>query len=129
MAITMNRWSPDTCDCILEFSFDPSLSADLRTHTATSVIKACLYHPQGTPTVHMDTVQTENILKNVAVIAASGVLVVKPEEVVWLFDIDRKLVLDSSKMSAQTISDVQAAVDTAVGSGKVILSDISALIV
>ena len=44
MATRTTRWSPDTCDCIVEFTWDDSVREDQRTHTLSNVINKCPAH-------------------------------------------------------------------------------------
>lgn len=38
------KWSPDTCQCVLFYEWDPTKPADQRTHTFTKVEKVCQFH-------------------------------------------------------------------------------------
>lgn len=77
------KWSPDTCDCVIEYEWDETLPAEERTHTQKS-IEPCEHH------AHMDDVLVENRGKNqaMAVMEENGV------EATWTFDENRKLVID-----------------------------------
>ena len=68
MAININQWSPDTCGCTIEYSWDDSVSAELRTHSATRIVKACLAHDglKNDTANHYDKVRNENVRKNKA---------------------------------------------------------------
>src|SRR5687768_11012055 len=65
MAIHITRWSPDTCDCILEYSWDDATSEAERVHTPTSTVQRCTAH-QPLPNVNsvFNAVLDENPRKN-----------------------------------------------------------------
>jgi hypothetical protein len=46
---TINRWSPDTCSCILDVSFDETLPSDQRTWAFFAVVRACPAHTSLIP--------------------------------------------------------------------------------
>jgi hypothetical protein len=67
MAINVTRWSPDTCTCVLEYSWDDTAPEDSRVHNITNVVQKCAAHA-GTPdlTTHWNIINEENPRKNVA---------------------------------------------------------------
>lgn len=44
MTIKINRWSPDTCGCIMEYSWDDSVPQDEIVLTPTTVVSRCAAH-------------------------------------------------------------------------------------
>jgi len=66
--IHKNIWSPDTCECQIEFEFDDELPPESREHKASKVIKKCPAH-STTDIIdhhdHYDTVLKENKRKNI----------------------------------------------------------------
>lgn len=65
MVINITRWSPDTCGCIIEYSWDSTQPESTRTHTLDNFINVCSFH-QGLaddPT-RWNTVLEENPRKN-----------------------------------------------------------------
>ena len=44
MAIQTTRWSPDTCGCILEYTWDDSVPAASRVHTISRAVNVCNAH-------------------------------------------------------------------------------------
>jgi hypothetical protein len=64
MVIKTTRWSPDTCECIFEYSWDTEQPEDTRTHNLTTVIDSCDAHQSGTQATRWDTVNEENPRKN-----------------------------------------------------------------
>lgn len=63
MAIKTTRWSPDTCDCVLEYTWDTNDSADNRTHTIATVVP-CPQHTGLSNTNIFNAVNSENSRKN-----------------------------------------------------------------
>jgi len=74
MVINTTRWSPDTCSCELEYSWDTESSEDTREHIFKRVVKTCDAHmpvvPRGLKAEKAkqvyDTVLEENQRKNQA---------------------------------------------------------------
>lgn len=67
MAINITRWNPDTCGCVIEYSWDSETTEDNRTHTFHKVINQCDDHGdiEDHQDVH-DHVKDENQTKNLA---------------------------------------------------------------
>lgn len=55
-----NEWSPDTCDCCLQFVFDDDLPQEQRTHVFFAKLKPCTKHPNLTGTTLFDTAVGES---------------------------------------------------------------------
>lgn len=67
MTIKTTRWSPDTCGCIINYSWDDATPEDSRTHTLSNIVKRCPAHQQlSTNQAIYDTVTEENPRKNIA---------------------------------------------------------------
>jgi len=65
VSIHINQWTPDTCKCTLEFSWDDS-NPDVI--TPTRIVRACSIHADmafNDHTDHFNFVQTENKRKNI----------------------------------------------------------------
>jgi hypothetical protein len=70
MALHRNLWSPDTCDCQIEYEFDDEVPAEERVHTGKKIVKRCEAHQQSDFTDchdHYQAVLNENQRKNVAI--------------------------------------------------------------
>jgi hypothetical protein len=67
MAIKTTRYSPDTCGCVIEYSWDDSVTEDQRQHTLANYITKCPAHT-GLPTDQdrWNAVFEENPRKNIA---------------------------------------------------------------
>ena len=65
----ITRWYPDTCACVLDFSWDPATSEDERVHTPHKVADTCPHHDhlRGDLHAHHAAVQGENSHKNLAI--------------------------------------------------------------
>jgi hypothetical protein len=67
MAIKTTRWRPDTCDCIVEYTWDDSLPLDQVTHTLDTVTRKCTYHENiPSDSEVWNCVKEENPRKNIA---------------------------------------------------------------
>jgi hypothetical protein len=65
MTINTTRWSPDTCTCIVEYSWDSELAPEQRTHNFTSIQK-CPVHSSLTDSEAYAVVTEENPRKNIS---------------------------------------------------------------
>lgn len=64
MGIHTTRWSPDTCDCVIEYTWDDTENEDTRTHNYSKAVVKCTVHATTLPTNHFESVLAENIAKN-----------------------------------------------------------------
>lgn len=63
--IRKTTWSPDTCGCVFEYSWDDEVPQELRTHTLSSVVKKCEIHKEvAVDDVAFVSVLVENQVKN-----------------------------------------------------------------
>lgn len=68
MTIQTTRYSPDTCQCILEYQWDDSVDPSIRTHTLANYIRKCSVHAsQANDTTRWNTVMEENPRKNIGI--------------------------------------------------------------
>lgn len=66
--IKTTRWRPDTCDCILEYTWDDTLTPDQITHTLDKIVRRCSAHETLVDdTTVYNTVKEENPRKNITV--------------------------------------------------------------
>lgn len=67
MTINVTKWSPDTCGCVHNYSWDDSVPQDQRVHTHVSSDVLCSFH-QGLADAKTayDTVIEENTRKNIS---------------------------------------------------------------
>ena len=59
----ITRWHPDTCKCVIEYSWDEDLPAEQRIHTYFSTIKDCPEHSGLGNTIY-DVITEESQRKN-----------------------------------------------------------------
>jgi hypothetical protein len=64
--IKVTRWSPDTCDCVVEYSWDSEVPQDERVHIPHTVLKQCEAHKNKPLAVLHDELKEENQRKNIA---------------------------------------------------------------
>lgn len=107
--IHTTRWSPDTCKCVLEYTWDDSVPESERVHTPATVVAQCEFHVSVPIEEVFAAVVDENAHKNKVIneIAVSlptyakeetnqkGEKTVTPDldKLSWLFDENRKLVV------------------------------------
>jgi hypothetical protein len=65
VTIKTTRWSPDTCSCSVEYTWDDTLTEANRTHTLSDVINKCPAHSALTNSSVYTTVLDENPKKNI----------------------------------------------------------------
>ena len=95
MTIQTTRWSPDTCKCEIEYTWDDTVPQDQRVHTMKSVRK-CIVHDLVSEAKAYQNVLDENQSKNKAI----GQLVFdypqfkdKAGDIVWRIEQDRSVVI------------------------------------
>lgn len=63
--IHTTSWSPDTCNCIIEYTWDADTPEDGRIHTASKSVRKCSAHSSiADLTQHFNTLMDENPRKN-----------------------------------------------------------------
>lgn len=61
----INKWSPDTCGCVLQYQWDDSLPSEQRVHVALPADKLCSAHNHLTDHIeHHSKIVAENQNKN-----------------------------------------------------------------
>ncbi len=66
MTIHTTRWRPDTCLCIVEYTWDDTLSPDQVTHTLDRVVRRCPDHQNLANDITVwNTIREENPRKNI----------------------------------------------------------------
>jgi len=64
MTIQTTRWSPDTCSCVLEYTWDDTQTEATRTHTLSNIINKCSAHNPLTNSNIYSSILDENPRKN-----------------------------------------------------------------
>lgn len=66
MVTRITTWSPDTCNCVLEYSWDDSIPLDNQTFPVANIIKKCDQHTAlSTKESIYSAVKEENTRKNI----------------------------------------------------------------
>lgn len=122
--VKVTRWSPDTCDCILEYEWDEALEDSDRVHTFKKVVKLCSEHErlgfQGKAAY--DQVKSENTGKNRAwglIKQELGLTNKDLEKYIWFFDEGRQLQVSVTlPVAAGKKQEIQAKLDSLLGGNK-----------
>jgi hypothetical protein len=125
------RWSPDTCECVIEFDWDDTVNENDRVHTVCNIVKICDAHKkyEGDMEAHYNSILSENVKKNMTYAKIlhdmpeiciekmqNGNIIreLKPDKgFIWSFDSDRKLQIkligltDEEKTNACSILGVE----------------------
>ena len=110
MTIQKTQWSPDTCRCSIEYEWDDSVSAELRTHTMASIQK-CTIHSSLTDSNAYVAVVDENQSKNKAIgllISNVGRLAGKEDDILWRFNADRSITVSNRSLTSGDLATLNA---------------------
>lgn len=126
MAIITNVWSPDTCGCQVEFTWDNTQPDISRVHTYSRTLVACPAHAglAGLST-HWDTVLDRNRRKNLTYAQLLTVLAtVTPDQYagLWSYDAAQNVLTvngTAAGLSNAQRTNLQTKCNTQFGSGKV----------
>jgi len=123
------RWSPDTCSCVIEYTWDSEVPEQDRVHTHSQSVKTCGAHtPRHEKKAHLDTVLEENQRKNKAHAAVYEILKEKnpnltveefTKDFSFSFDQNRNLKISHKDLKAQDKAKLKSDIDTLVGQNKV----------
>lgn len=69
MTTQITRWSPDTCTCIVEYSWDDTVKQEDRTHTLHRIATRCIDHGSLDDDATYAAITEENPRKNLALAA------------------------------------------------------------
>jgi len=128
----ITRWSPDTCDCVIDFEWDTD-NPDLP-HVGKEIVKACDAHKGNDVSNGYAKVLDENQRKNKAFklitdnlidyakLTDRGESIIDREKVSYYFDADRKLVITAKDIKNQDKTNIQAIIDLNIGTDKVIVN-------
>ena len=121
--INTTRWSPDTCGCILEYTWDTEAPDGQRSHTFKTAVRVCqthaaLGHVAGL--THYSAVLDENQRKNLVLgIAQSLLASIAPEDYVWAFGPTRALSVRIARLSNPQKTQLQRDCDAQFGANVV----------
>ena len=66
MVINTTRWSPDTCTCVIDYTWDSTQSESTRVHNLGTIVNKCPAHSSLSDSTVYSTVLEENPRKNQA---------------------------------------------------------------
>lgn len=90
--IKVTTWSPDTCDCVLEYSWDDTEPEGTRTHSLSRVVHRCPAHSNLSDQELYTSIVGENKHKNKVFAAAKAAKPdLKLEDYEWSFTDKREL--------------------------------------
>jgi hypothetical protein len=64
--IHTTRWSPDTCSCVIDYTWDDTVPDNERTHNLSNVIERCPAHQALSDNDTFSSLMDENPRKNIA---------------------------------------------------------------
>lgn len=128
MAIQTTRWSPDTCQCVIEYTWDDTVPEDSRVHSLGAYRTKCSLHTALSDSSAYTEVAEQNPRKN-KIIERARVQFPRLFGTngnflgTWSFDSNRVLhVIVTGLLTTNQISNIQSWCDTNLGVGKVIIS-------
>lgn len=119
MSIKTTTWSPDTCECKIEYQWDDTMPESNRVHTGSVIVNKCQRHDGNNPNNHYAQVLADNRLKNnsLKVLAENyselteekfGEIVIDLNKVLWFLNLSRVLELTISESSFDSAKKAQA---------------------
>lgn len=106
MATRITQWKPDTCNCVMEYSWDDAEPENTRTHSFARAVQLCDAHSARSPEDAFDQVKSENLVKNVAATEFASALPGKSFE--YVFTADRKLFIKSDHLTKEEQAKLQS---------------------
>lgn len=121
--IRSTTWRPDTCECVLEYSWDDATSEASRAHSFARIVSPCPAHSLLAGANLYNAVVSENQKKNRTYdIAAALLTSLTPESWLWYYDTARVLQVVIPNLTAPQKNQLQSACDAAFGTGRVNIS-------
>ncbi len=118
--IRTTTWRPDTCECVLEYSWDNATSEASRAHSFVRVVSFCPAHSLLAGVSLYNAVVSENQRKNRTYAIAEALLVsLTPESWLRYYDSARVLQVVIPNLTTLQKNQLQSACDTAFGAGRV----------
>ena len=124
MAIRVQLYSPDTCSCSVQESWDDALAGDQVVFTLAGIVHRGDEHLAILDDSLYAVIREENYRKNVCQNIAATTAAVALNEVAWSFTLGRLLELSFPNVVVDqaTKTSIQLACDDKVGLGKVLVS-------
>lgn len=121
MAMKTTRWTPDTCGCVLEYSWDDALRPDQRVHSHAQTVRTCAAHSGASGAALMATVVGENQRKNQAFALAQEIRAdLQPDDYRWIFRPDRTLEVEVDRLTLAERTALTTELTARLGSGVVV---------
>ena len=120
----VTRWSPDTCDCIVEYEWDEKIPLEDRTLALSAIKRKCPAHASLSDEAVYAAVSEENPRKNRALGLIANIALPQGSddekahfgmECLWSFGPDRLLKIEVPDLPIQTITLMQDKVTTELG--------------
>jgi hypothetical protein len=116
------RWSPDTCTCVMLETWDDTTTEAERVHTFHTMEVICSFHASQAGVTAYTTVRGENRRKNlVAVMARSIRPAFVDTDYTWTFDAQRRVIVTIANLSQAQKTALQNAADAQFGPGLVVV--------
>ena len=116
------RWSPDSCQCVMLETWEDTVDAAARTHTFQQMEVICPAHTSLAGEPAYQTVRAENRRKNLVAVAAKSVRTqFVDSDYTWSFDAQRRLIATIQTFTIPQKNALQAAVDLQFGPGTVLV--------
>lgn len=117
--MTVTRWKPDTCPCVIDYEWDAQVPASRRVHTWFETIRACPAHTEVGP-AHYAAVLADNKRKNTCQGIAKEVTFRDDfPEIIWTWTAERRLDVRFPDLNDADRILVQDAVNLRFGPDKV----------
>jgi len=120
----ITRWSPDTCNCVIELEWDDVADPTTRTHKLTNFVSICNQHEKTTDDAsRYGKVMDENVRKNRAFAICQEELKITNEEYSFLYTEDRllRVRLVGRSVTPSEKGRVNARFNSEFGAGKAVL--------
>ena len=125
MAKHVNRWRPDTCDCVLDYAWDDTDPPQTRNHSLEALISRGVEAAHLTildPRALYAAIVDENTRKNsIPALAKQAKPAFLDSDYTWSFDANRVLIVNIAGLSVAQKALLQNLADTQLGVGKVVV--------
>lgn len=128
MATNTTRWRPNTCDCVIEYTWDSTSDPATRVHTPSAIVQTCSRHATIVTLVSRWAQLTEENprLNKLITRAQSSFPALFTAEGAflgsWSFDANHVLNVTLPGVTTNQRTTIQNWCDTNLGAGKVVIS-------
>jgi hypothetical protein len=110
----ITRWKPDTCECVIEYSWDTEVPQDLREHVL-STMQSCPLHAGMVAVDAYQVVLGENQLKNQVTGEVMEQLAIPVERVTFSYTAARRLQLTIDGIDNYAKATLQSVIEEKFG--------------